>query len=91
MDSPCNNVVILIFLHILPGELMSVPEDEVMDVKFSASPEHIGFSTKLFSPAHSNHLYLNCIDVVVFKVGEVDNHFLKAVVGSSVEYDGFIG
>lgn len=91
MDSPCDNVIILVFFHVLPGKFMPVSEHKIMNVELSTSCKNISFSTKLLSSAHSNNLYFNCIDVIVFKVGEVHNNFFKAVIRSTIEYNGFVG
>ena len=91
MDSPCNDIIVFIFFHIFPSELMPIPEYKIMDMEFGSSSENIGFSTKLLSPAHSNNFHFDCVDVVVLEVGEIDNNFFETVIGPSIKYNSLIG
>lgn len=91
MDSPCNDIIVFIFFHIFPSELMPISEYKIMNMEFGSSSENIGFSTKLLSPAHGNNLHFDCVDVVVLEVGEIDNNFFETVIGPSIKYNSLIG
>lgn len=69
---------------------MSVPKHYVVHVEFGCSSENISFSTELFSSAHSNHFNFNCVDIVYLQIREVYDHFLEAVIWSSVQNNSFI-
>lgn len=70
---------------------MPISENQAMDMKFRRSSKYITLCAKLFSPSNSNHFHLYCIYCVVPLVGKIDNHFVKAIIRSSIQYDSLVG
>lgn len=66
MNSPSNNIIVLIFIHIFPSKLMLISKYKIMNNKFCRSCKNISLSTKFFCPIFSNNLYFNSINIILF-------------------------
>lgn len=85
MNAPSFDIFILCFSHLLPCELMFVPQNEILNVELSSCCKYVTFTTELFSSSTCQHFDLDFIISTLFFISEWYNNLFETIVWSSFE------
>lgn len=90
MDPPSFDILILGFSHLLPCELMFVPQYKILNMKLSSCCKYITFTTKLFSSPTCQYFNLNFIICTLLFISKWYNNLFKTVIWSPFKNYAFM-